>query len=227
MLKFEIDKEGFEALDENVQGLYEPHGDGFRLKVEGIDPADEIKEALRKEREERAEAKRKLQELEKQREEDERARLERDQEYERLYKQECEARAKVEAENAEFKRLDGERIRTEVASKIVNELTRDSGKARHLLRDALEFVHMTPDGVKINGPDGEAWDANKLSDHLKATNSFLIDGSGAAGGGASGGGGDGVTKKFNEYTGAELKSLRESDPDKYNRLRDEYHGAKA
>ena len=56
-LKFEIDREAHAELPEATQALYAPHGDKFRLQVEGIDPADELKEALRKEREQSAAAK--------------------------------------------------------------------------------------------------------------------------------------------------------------------------
>lgn len=38
------------------------------------------------------------------------------------------------------------------------------------------------------------------------------------------GNGGGASKKFNEYTGAELKAIREATPEEYKRLRDEYHG---
>lgn len=41
-----------------------------------------------------------------------------------------------------------------------------------------------------------------------------------SGGGAAGGGG-GASKKFNEYSGAELKALREKNPAEYDRLKNE------
>ena len=61
MLKFEVDT--LDGLDDGVKALYQQHGNKFRLAVEGIDPADELKEALRKEREERAAAKANLKEF--------------------------------------------------------------------------------------------------------------------------------------------------------------------
>lgn len=229
MLKFEIGKEDHEALDENLRDFYEPHGEGYRLKVEGIDPADEIKEALRKEREERAEAKRKLQEFEKEREEAERKRLEEKQEFEQLYKQESEDKTKLHQELDELKRSIANKERESEAVKLVSELTRDTKRADLLKREALCYIHHTPEGIKINGPDGEAWDASKLSEYLKENYPFLADGSKASGGGASGAGNNGgaVTKRFDQMTGAELSELRKKDPGAYERIRDEYHGAKA
>ena len=47
-LQFEV--ETLEGIDEGLHGLYAEHNGKFRLSVSGIDPADELKEALRKER---------------------------------------------------------------------------------------------------------------------------------------------------------------------------------
>jgi hypothetical protein len=228
-LKFEVDQEAFDQLDEGQQALYDKHGDGYRLQVEGIDPADELKEALRKEREERAEAKRKLQEFESEAEKRERERLEKQQEYETLYQREQEGRSKIEKELAELrdKVANGERTATAegvVAGLIDKEATGGVQRYGLLKKEALQFIAHTPDGVKINGPDGEAWDAKQLGRYLSDTYPFLVDGSKATGGGAPGSkGGGAVTKKFNEMSGAELSALRQEDPQAYQRLRDEYH----
>lgn len=226
MLKFEINKEDHEELDENLRDFYEPHGEGFRLKVDGIDPADELKEALRKEREERAAAKQRLQEYEKEREEAERKRLEERQEYEQLYKQESEGRSKLEQELADLRKSIADRERAEEATKVISELTRDTKRADLLKREALCYIHHTPDGIKINGPDGEAWDASRLSEYLKENYPFLVDGSQASGGGASGAANNGgaVGKKFDQMTGAELSQLRRDNPAEYDRLKSQFYG---
>lgn len=228
-LKFEITKEEFEALEEGQQALYSEHGDGYRLQVEGIDPADELKEALRKEREERAEAKRKLQEFETEAEKRERERLEKQQEWEKLSKTERERAEKLDKELAELrdKVANSERKATAesvVAGLIDKEATGGVQRYELLKKEALQFISHTPEGVKINGPDGQAWDAKQLGKHLTETYPFLVDGSKATGGGAPGGkGGGAVTKKFHEMTGAELKALKDEDPEAYKRLRDEHH----
>lgn len=224
-LKFEIDAEAFEALDETQQELYQKHGDGYRLQVEGIDPADELKEALRKEREERAEAKKKLQEFETENERRERERLEKQQEWEQLSKTERERAEKLETELQEMKDRYANKERNETALQVVGSLARDPKRAELLKKEAMQFIAYTPEGVKINGPDGSAWDTSKLTEHLKAEYPFLVDGSQASGGGATGANGSGATsKKFHEMTGAELKDLKDADPAAYERLRDEYHG---
>lgn len=228
-LKFEITKEEFEALEEGRQALYSEHGDGYRLQVEGIDPADELKEALRKEREERAEAKRKLQEFESEAEKRERERLEKQQEWEKLSKTERERAEKLDKELAELRDKVANSERTATAEGIVaglidKEATGGVQRYGLLKKEAMQFIAHTPEGVKINGPDGEAWDAKQLGKYLTEQYPFLVDGSKASGGGAPGGkGGGAVTKKFSEHTGAELKALKEQDPEAYKRLRDEHH----
>ena len=229
-LKFEITQEEFDALEEAQQGLYDKHGDGYRLQVEGIDPADELKEALRKEREERAEAKRRLQEHETEAEKRERERLEKQQEWEQLSKQERERAEKLDKELQDLRDKVANSERTATAEGIVAALIdkeAQGGVQRYdlLRKEALQFIAHTPEGIKINGPDGEAWDAKRLGKHLSEQYPFLVDGSKASGGGAPGnkGGGAAPTKTFDQYTGAELSQIRNEDPELYQRLRDEYH----
>lgn len=225
-LQFEISADDFEALDESQQGLYSKHGDGYRLQVEGIDPADELKEALRKEREERAEAKRRLQEHETEAQQRERERLEKQQEWEQLSKTERERADKLERDLQEMRDQIANEKRSSTAASVAADLTRDTARAKLLQKEAAQFITYTPEGVKINGPDGDAWDSKQLAEHLKTTYPFLVDGSGSSGGGAAGQqpNGGAVTKKFHEYTSAELKAIKDDDPAAYDRLRREYHG---
>lgn len=223
-LKFEIDS--LEAVEDGVRALYKQHANGkYRLEVEGIDPADELKEALRKEREERAAAKAKLTEFEQQQAETERKRLEESQQFERLYKAEQEAKTTTAKELAELKQKIADKERRENATSVVNTLTRDTARAELLNDKALQFIHHTPEGIKINGPDGQAWNQDQLKAHLAERYPFLVDGNQASGGGAAGGhGGGAVTKKFNEMSGGELADLRQKNPAEYERLRKAYHG---
>ncbi len=223
-LKFEIDQEAFDALAEGQQELYEKKGDGYQLQVEGIDDGAELKEALRKEREERAAAKSKLSEFEKNQQEAERKRMEERQEYENLYKTETEKSKRLEQEHEELKRSIAQKERIESARQVVTPLATDPARGEILRKEAMDFIHHTPEGIKINGPDGEAWDASKLSAYLKERYPFLVDGSKANGGGAAGGKGGGATgKKFNEMSGAELSALRRDDPSGYDRLKNEFY----
>ncbi|RUR26838.1 hypothetical protein ELY33_17165 [Vreelandella andesensis] len=229
MLKFKITKDEFAALDEAQQALYAEAGDGYQLQVDGIDDGAELKEALRKEREERAEAKRKLKEFESDAERKERERLEQRQEWEQLAKSEREQREQRDKELAELRDevANGKRTTTAesvVAGLIDKEATGGVQRYNLLRKEAMQHIAHTPDGIKINGPDGEAWDAKRLGQYLSETYPFLVDGSKASGGGAPGSSGGGaVTKKFDQMDAGELSALRQQNPDVYQRLRDEYH----
>jgi len=183
-LAFEIDT--LEDAAEGVRGLYTEHNGKYRLDVSGIDPADELKEALRKEREEKASFKTKLSDYEKAKTDSDRTALEATQEYEKLYKLEKDMSTKAATELAELRQEIGNKDRGLTASSIVSQLTRDTSRAELLHDKALAFISNTPEGIKINGSDGAAWDAKQLSDYLAERYPFLVDGTQANGGGALG-----------------------------------------
>ena len=217
MLKFEI--ESLEGLDEGVKAHYEQKGDKFRLKVEGIDPADELKEALRKERDERKAAKDRLAEFERMQSEAEAKRLEETQQFESLYKNTKTELERKAQELEEFRRKIADKERGEVAGQLVNSLTRDTARAELLKKEALAYIQHTADGVVISGPDG-TMTAEQLGRFLAERYPFLVDGNQASGGAAPGSTSNGgAVKKFNEYTGAELVEIRKKDPAQYERLK--------
>lgn len=125
-------------------------------------------------------------ELEQAQAEAEQKRLEEKQEFEKLWRQEQEQRTKTSAELEALRKGIAESARAETALKLASGLTRDNARAELLKKEALAYIQHTPDGVKIQGPDGEMT-AEKLSDHLAKQFPFLVDGSQASGGGALGG----------------------------------------
>lgn len=195
MLKFAISKDDHSALDDALKAFYEPHGEGFRLSVEGLDPADELKEALRKEREEKAAAKKRLKEIEDAQSEAGRLAAEQRGEFEKLYKQEQEAKGKYAAELEQLKNTIANKEREATAMSIVSTLTTDKARAELLRKEALQFVTYTPEGIKINGPDGAALTAEQLQQHMTKNYPFLVDGSKASGGGATGSQGGGAASQ--------------------------------
>lgn len=226
-LKFEIDRDAHAELPEATQALYAPHGDKFRLQVEGIDPADELKEALRKEREQSAAAKAEARRMQAEREAAERDAQEKRGEFQQLYQAE-QARAGELAAQLEQLRTDvANRAREAAARQVIGTLTTDPKRAALLMHQALPNIAYTPEGVKINGPDGAALTAEQLAAHLTAEFPFLVDGSKATGGGASGNqSGGAATKRFDQYTSAELSEIHRNNPAEYERLRSAFHGAK-
>lgn len=219
-LQFEV--ESLEGLDDGVKALYKEHGGKFRLEVAGIDPADELKEALRKERDERKAAKDRLAEIEKANAEAEQKRLEEAQQFESLYKNTKGELEKKAQELDEFRRKIADKERSELATQLTSALTRDTARAELLKKEALSYIQHTADGVVISGPDG-TMTAEQLGKHLAERYPFLVDGSQASGGAAPGSSTNGgAVKKFDQYTGAELSAIRKSDPQQYERLLAEY-----
>lgn len=98
-------------------------------------------------------------------------------------------------------------------------LTRDTTKAGLLAEQAAKHASYV-DGKVVYEIGGIEVDVEKVKEHLTSTFGFLVDGSGNTGSGASGNqGGGAVTKKFNDYSTAELKSIKDSDPAQYEALR--------
>lgn len=224
-LKLSITADDHAKLDDGVKALYEKDGEGFKLAVEGLptggDDNKELKEALRKEREDRAAAKKRADDLEAEKEAAEKKRLEDAQEFQKLAENEAKAHEATKKELAEVRSTVEKKELRESADVIVNGLTRDTARADVLREQALKHLAHTPEGVKINGPDGEAWDTDKLTGFLGEKYPFLVDGRQSDGGGAPGGKGGGAAgKKFSEMTGGELKALRAENPTEYERLRE-------
>ena len=199
-LQFKISKEDHEALDEGQKALYAEAGDGFQLEVEGLDDNKELKEALRKEREERAAAKKRTQELETAAEQKERERLEAQEEYQSLYQKEKESRAAAEKKSQESDDKLATSMRLTAAERIVAPLidrnvTNGVDRYEDLREKASKFISHTPEGLKINGPDGESWDEKQLSKHISTKYPWIVDGSKASGGGAPGSNGGGAANK--------------------------------
>lgn len=190
-LKFEVDT--LDSVDEAQRGLYAEHNGKFRLSVEGLDPADEVKGALAKEREERKKAKTEAEELRKALEAKELAELEGQKKYEELYKREQETRSKTSAELQQLKDAIAQREKSEAALKVAASLTRDTAKAELLKKEILNYTEHSADGVKFKGESGDMT-AEQLTAHLTKQYPFLVDGNQSSGGGANGGNGGGAAK---------------------------------
>lgn len=194
-LEYNLDKTKHAALDESLQSLYKADGEGFRLDVTGTDEAKELKEALRKEREASAAAKKKAGDLETANTEAERLRLEKQGEFEALYKKSEETNTATTKKLSDLQDKVANGARSTEALKIATSLTKDTSRAALLQKEALQFItHTEEGGVKMNGPDGSAWTPELMGAHLTEAYPFLVDGSQASGGGAGGDGGGGSAK---------------------------------
>lgn len=157
-----------------------------------------------------------------------------------------EAKAKAEGDKETLQRIADERAaekdkrinelinstRREKVANAINTVVTEMGAGgsknedlRDLLSSRYEFDYDIDSAqIKVSG-DGVA-SIDELKNVIKTSGRYdsYLAGSGASGGGATGGKGTGVTtKKFNEYTGEELKTIRNSDPQLYDRLKNEYN----
>lgn len=115
----------------------------------------------------------------------EQQRLEEKQEFEKLWRQEQDQRTKASQELDQLRKSIADKDRSEAAMKLATGLTRDNARADLLKKEALAYIQHTPDGVKIQGPDGDMT-ADQLSAHLAKQFPFLVDGNQASGGSAPG-----------------------------------------
>ena len=115
----------------------------------------------------------------------EQQRLEEKQEFEKLWRQEQDQRTKASQELEQLRKSIADKDRSEAAMKLAAGLTRDNARADLLKKEALAYIQHTPDGVKIQGPDGDMT-AEQLSAHLAKQFPFLVDGNQASGGSAPG-----------------------------------------
>lgn len=184
-----------DGLEEGTAAFYKKVGDVYRLDVDGIDTAEEVKKALVKERDARKEAERKASEYKTEREKAETEKLEKAKEFEKLWSQEKEKRSQFESKLNELQNKIAEGEREKSALNAVSGLTKDTSKANLLKKEALSYIKTTPEGIVINGPNGEDFDTAKLTEHLTQSFPYLVDGSPAGGGGSQGDGGAGSTQK--------------------------------
>jgi hypothetical protein len=214
-LAFEIDS--LDGLEESVKTLYKEHNGKFRLDVSGIDPADELKGALQREREERKAAKARADQLEREKAEAEEVRLREKSEFKELYEREKSAAQKLKEEwEAEKLTTKKEKI-SNAALQIGAELGDQESSVKLLTREAKDYIEIENGVVKylIGGVEVTK---EVLVDTLAKQYPQLCKGSGASGGGAAGGKNGGAAKKPEEYSEAERMQLYRSEPAKFNEL---------
>lgn len=223
MLKFELDT--LDGVDESLAGLYEQKGDKFRLKVEGIDPADELKEALRKEREDRKAAKERADALEREARErqDDDARKRGDSEalekswQEKLTKRETEYEEKLKERDSRLQDLTVGAAAREIAGIALK------GSEAVIARLAKDRLRYEDGKVVVLDSEGKksALTPDELREEMKRDPALapLIEGSKASGGGAGGAKGGGAAKSWNELSGMERVELRRNNPAEHERLK--------
>lgn len=223
MLKYKIDAEAFNTLNDDQKTLYAQKGDEYVLQVDGVPDADEIDRLRNHADTLLAEKKAK----------DEQARqaladkLKAEQEAaiksgdaERIQKALNE---QLEAERGEKERLkkqiDNDKLQRAVGL-LSSKLTSDQHN-QYILNVLLERQVTVSDGeFNIVGLDGEKLDSiEQLEQQVLNSGKFdsLITGTHASGTGGNGTGSKGA-KPASEYTEAEMVQLAQTNKDEFNRL---------
>ena len=153
MLKFEVNN--LDGIDESLHSFYEQSENGYRLKVEGIDPADEIKGALRKEREANKEAKAKLMELEKMRDEAERKALEEQGKYKELSERERNERLNAQKQFEELQKKVATTKSDLMIRQLAQTMTSDATEIDIISRFAKDFVEIQGEEAKFAKSEDE------------------------------------------------------------------------
>lgn len=230
MLKFEIDS--LDEVEEAHRSLYTEKDGKFRLGVSGIDPADELKEALRKEREERGEAKRKLAEFEDAQRLRE-AQAAKDAEklalesgkFEEAYNTKAKRAYELEQQLAEAQTKNAEMLEANKESQINIELSRvasmvtvQGDKQRDIMQLYKNAAILTDGGEVSFTVDGVGINAAQLAEIIRVDKPWLADGSGNSGSGAAGNqSGGGATKSLKDMNDRERLEFKQNDPEGFKR----------
>lgn len=237
-LQYEIEK--LDDLDETMQQFYEQADDGkFRLKVEGV-PAKSDPDAERY-KEEAERYKKKHAEAEKHRKDQEKAAREAAEKaaknsgdleaLEKSWQEKLDnSLAEKDQELTKYQQMVSQMTVGSTATSLAAELFgEDAETLKYLVEKRLSYeVKEGEPQVRVLDENGQlsAMTLDDLKNEFKNSRRLakFVVGSRASGAGPAGKKTGAGTKKFSEYTGAELKALRSENPQEYDRLKKEYYG---
>lgn len=183
-LDFEVDS--LDGLEENVQGLYVEKDGKYRLDVSGIDPADELKEALRKQRDETKSEKERRKALEEAQQKLEESQAKEKGEFKTLWEKEQEQKAKLLEELNTFKGTVAEKEKKLAISSVIGGMTSVEEKVEALNGIVSKYVEINEQGNAVYSQGGIEMSKTELVESLKTKYPFLVDGSKADGGAGRG-----------------------------------------
>ena len=168
---------------------------------------------------EKRSATQKAADLEKQTQEAKEAQLKKEGDYEALMKIAQEKADNYERLTGEFKATQQRAAISKAAQAIGSELSDSVERVDALAGWAESYVSVNDSGEIEYIVDGIKVDKDKVKELLSSKYAWAIDGVKSSGGGATGGDNKSTNKKFNEYTGGELKAIKDRDPAEYERLK--------
>jgi hypothetical protein len=191
MLKYTLNAEEYDTLDDSQRSFYSQGDEGFVLNVEGV-PQEDVSGLKRKVDEllnEKKSAQQRAKEVE------ELARLEAEEklkaknEFEQLYNSSEEERKKVSQELESLRNRITEQHITSEAASLAGQLTKDTARAKLLTEQISSRLSLVDGEVRVLDNNGNLTVSSMqdLTASIKEQYPFLVDGSQAAGGGATGG----------------------------------------
>lgn len=136
--------------------------------------------------------------------------------------------SKLKEKDAKFseKLLEIEIAKLGLTSDVVNDraltMVIDSLKAGAVLENG-EIVYKDGEAIERNGAGRPVTVAEKMEQFKADTSNAFLFKSTVEGGGGSKANGATASKKFNEYTSGELVELNRTNPQEYQRIRNEYY----
>lgn len=179
MLKYQLDS--LDGIDEGLRSFYEQGENGFKLKVDGLEDTSGLKSALEKERQEKKEAKSKLSELEKLRDEAEKKALEEQGKYKELTEKERNERLQVQKDLNDLKNRIATAKRDAMVKDFALSMTTDKDEIDIISRFATDYINIEGEEVSFNKPIDAV--KSELSRFVRSKASGTNDGGNNNGGG--------------------------------------------
>lgn len=210
--------ESLDSVDEALRGFYKRREDGkYQLQLEDVSvdgligKRDELLNELKQ-------TKSQLKAIEANTQDAEKKRLEEAQQFEQLYRSAEAEKARFAAElQALNERVIGEK-RTSEAIKFASLVTSNPKQQQLLVRELIDHIQQGDDGQIVTG-GLLAGDVETVKSQIAQQYPFLCDAVQSSGGGAVGGTATQSTRKYSDYTPAELSEIQRTNPAEYDRLR--------
>jgi len=189
--------ENLEGIDAAFHSLYEKSDEGFRLSVDGLDDASGLKTALQKERESNKEAKNKLSELERLRDEAERKAMEENGRFKELSERERTDKLQAQSKYEELQKKVAEKTRDIMVRDLAQSMTSDAVELDIIVRFSADYVSIEGEEVKFSKPIEEI--KTEMAKFVRSKANGTNDG------GNTKGNGDTTPKTFKERQQAHFK----------------------
>jgi len=209
MLKYQLNASEALGLDESSLSLYQPQGDGYVLKVDGLPAEPDVSGLKRKVDEllgEKKAAQQKAIEAEQLARLESQEKLKKANDYEQLYNSSETEREKASTELASLRAAIEQQNVNGKAVEVATELTKDTARAKLLAAQIQSRLSLVDGEIRVLDGTGNLTVSTieELTTSIKAEYPFLVDGSQAAGGGAIGnssGAGDSKTVSRTDFDG--------------------------